>query len=371
MTAAAISDLVPWREVALPASPWESFWAFNPTILRVPDDADSTHAGSWLCNLRCASYHLPGSGAQRNSTESPGAVARRIENRNLVAVLDPSTWEAIQTYELHDRVPPYRRSAAHVLGYEDLRLAYTKADGLIATATTMQCSSDGTLEIAVLEIDDDLEVTSVQPLRGDWSGRHQKNWMPYVGDDTAELRLLYSVEEGGVHDRGGRLVPLHGRKYEIAKAIIAPVPTAGGRRSQAGLPMASFQNGSMTVQIMAGRSRVAPPRQTQLTLRGGTQLVSIGGDLYLGLAHGCRLTAERKFYWHHAVIVSGTGRLQACSRPVKLAPDHGIEFAAGLAREPGSDCAVVTFGVDDDFAILAETELSALVDLALTGDRFL
>jgi hypothetical protein len=366
---ADIAELVPWRVHALPSSPWASTWAFNPTIVRIPDNAAHAHAGAWLVNMRCANYHLPGSGAQANSTGSTSGAAKRIENRNLLLVMDPETWAPVEKIELRDRVPPYRRSAAHVLGYEDLRLAYTRADGLVATATTMQCSSEETLEIAVLQIDGDFAISSVQPLRGEWSGRHQKNWMPYVGDDEAELRLLYSVEEGGVHDRGGRVFPSHGKKYR--NTIAVPVPSPQGKRPGrvAHAQPTNFQHGACSVQIMGGRSAIARPRSTQLSLRGGTQLVSIGNDRYLGLAHGAQITPERKYYWHHVVIVNGSGELEARSRPIKLSPQHGIEFAAGLAFG-GGHRAIVTFGIDDDFAVLAETTVGALVDLALAGDHF-
>jgi len=364
MNAPAISDLVPWREFILPRSPWENTWAFNPSIVRIPDDADHPHAGAWLCNLRCANYHLPGSAVQENSTHSQNGVARRIRNRNWMLVLDPATWRAVDAVEVCDRseyASSRNAASGHVLGYEDLRLAYSDSDGLIASATTMICNSDGVLEIAVLDLDDEYQIESVQPLRGSWSGRHQKNWMPILpgsGANGEHVRWLYSPEDGGVHDRSGRMIREHRRVPVPQKtSMIAPDHV----RAHA----TSFQHGAIGVSLLPSRQRVAPPRQTPLDLRGGTQLIpapEAGPDRWLGLVHGCRVST-RKDYWHHAVLVGPAGDLLAISPAMKLSSDHGIEFAAGLARDPSGDGdrLVVTYGIEDDYACLAVTSARRLL----------
>jgi hypothetical protein len=368
MAAVAIDDFAPWREFRLPSSPFEDTpWAFNPTIVRVPD-GDHAHAGQWIVNLRCANYHLPGSGIQGNSTGSRSGVANRIRNRNWALVLDPDRgWNAIDHAEVIDRSDIATAIAtrgpngpsSHVLGYEDLRLAWSPRDGLIASGTTMSCNEQGVLEIAVLDLDGDLSIANVQPLRGPWSERHQKNWMPFLGHPSGDVRWLYAPQDGGVHDRDGRLCATHRRAPlpDVPRAsMVAPQHV---RDSMA--KATHFQNGAMGVAILASRQRVAPPRQTPLDLRGGTQLVPVpeaGADRYLGLVHAARVT-QIKWYTHHVVLVSGTGDLLAISPAVKLSPEHGIEFAAGLARD--GDLAVVTYGVEDDSARLAETSVSALL----------
>jgi hypothetical protein len=360
-----IAELAPWSEYRLPACPWPGFWGFNPTILRVPDDSGDVHAGAWLCVQRCANYHLPGSGAQGNSTSSHNGVAQRIRNRNWLLELDPDGWQAVSDVEICDRSVYAQAAAArgpnapsaHVLGYEDLRLAWSKADGLVASATTMTCNEKGVLELAVLDLGDDYQIEGVQPLRGPWSERHQKNWMPMLGGDR--VRWLYSPEDGGVHDRDGRVCGVHRRVPRAATSV--PVS-----RAQVKAHSTSFQHGAQHVQIMPARHKVTPPRQTPLALRGGTQLVpvpEVGADRYLGLVHACHVTTT-KHYWHHVVLVGAAGDLLAMSSPLKLSPQHGIEFAAGLARDPSdSDRVVITYGVEDDSARLAETSLASLVEL--------
>jgi hypothetical protein len=335
-------------------------WGFNPTIVRVPDDSGDAHAGKWLCNLRCANYHLPGSSAQSNSTGSRSGVANRIRNRNWILELDPADgWNPIADTEVGDRSEYAARvkargpnaPSAHVLGYEDLRLAWSPEDGLIASATTMTCNEDGVLEIAVLDLDDEYQISGVQPLRGPWSDRHQKNWMPMLGD--SRVRWLYSPE-GCVHDRDGRLT--HARRRIEAPKMLMTAPASAAKAT-------TFKHGAQSVQLMPGRARVAPPRQTPLNLRGGTQLVPVpelGADRYLGIVHACQISVT-KFYYHHVVLVGHAGDLLAMSPAIKLSPDHGIEFAAGLARDPGTDRLVVTYGVEDDSGRLAVTSAKALI----------
>ena len=316
MAAIDVGSLVPWREFRLPASPFQGTWGFNPSIVRVPDDSGDAHAGKWLCVMRCANYHLPGSGAQGNSTHSENGVAQRIRNRNWIMELDEQAWSPRDAREIVDRssyASGRTAQSGHILGYEDLRLAWSPCDGLVASATTMVCNSDGVLEIAALDLDDDYQIEAVQPLRGSWSGRHQKNWMPILGGDC--VRWLYSPEDGGVHDRDGRVIKEH-RRVALPQqtSLIAPEHV----RAHA----TSFQHGAIGVQLLPSRTQVRPPRQTPLSLRGGTQLVpvpEVGRDRYLGLAHGCHV-GTTKHYWHHLILVGGAGDLLAMSPAVKLSP---------------------------------------------------
>src|SRR4029077_16227125 len=288
MAATDIALLVPWAEYHLSQSPWPGTWGFNPTIVRIPDDSGDAHAGKWLCNLRCANYHLPGSGAQENSTESKSGVAKRIRNRNWLLELDPKNgWNPKHAVEVLDR-SGYANAApsTYVLGYEDLRLAGSPSDGLIASATAMATNEHGVLEIVVLDLDDDYQIEGVQPLRGAWSERHQKNWMPFLGGTCG--RWLYSPQDGIVHDRSGRLARVHRRGPKHRVPLVAePWGQSVGRAQPT-----SFRHGALDVQMLPSRHRVTPPRQTPLDLRGGTQLVpvpEIGPDRFLGLVHACQI----------------------------------------------------------------------------------
>ncbi len=95
-------------------------------------------------------------------------------------------------------------------------------------------------------------------------------------------------------------------------------------------------------------------------LRGGTQLVRVADDTWLGIGHSMRFEGGLKYYWHVFYTVSSKGKLLAASEPMKLAPE-GIEFAAGMAID--GDRVVVSFGVDDMRSMLGETRLSAVMGL--------
>ena len=356
-----IADLAPWKIHRLPPSPWPGTWGFNPSIVRIPDDATGPHAGKWLCVIRCANYHLPGS-----TSSHP---AQRIANRNWLLELDSSNdWRSVFDCEIRERVPVrVSGTSTHVLGYEDLRLAWSPQDGLIASATSMAHNETGTLEIVVLELDEGYQIRSAQPLRGPWSDRHQKNWMPILGGPS--VRWLYSPQGGAVRERSSsdpdpdpvpvpdpdlRILPGPGRDRER------------GRRRPHAQANVTIRPGPIPP---ARRQATASPRNTPLALRGGTQLVPVpelGPDRYLGLVHACEI-GEIKEFTHQVALASGSGKLIATSRPLKLSPEHGIEFAAGLARDPGSqDRIVITYGIEDDSAWLAETSLDALISLLET-----
>jgi hypothetical protein len=101
-------------------------------------------------------------------------------------------------------------------------------------------------------------------------------------------------------------------------------------------------------------------------LRGGTQLVRVDDDAWLGIGHEMKFVNGKKYYWHVFYLVNSLGAMRAASEPMKLAP-NGIEFAAGLAVE--GDRVVVSFGIDDMACRLGETRLSAVMEKLHTFDR--
>ena len=101
-------------------------------------------------------------------------------------------------------------------------------------------------------------------------------------------------------------------------------------------------------------------------LRGGTQLVRVGEDAWLGIGHEMKWINHKKFYWHVFYTVDDRGKMVSASPPCKLAPE-GIEFAAGLAID--GDRVVVSFGVDDMDCRLGETNLSAVLEMLRSVER--
>lgn len=321
------SRVLRWTTSRLQIAPPDGYWAFNPSIIRLPD-------GRWLCSVRTANYHLPetaGGTAIRleelalDGSERVGCVAvpqgrhspKIVFNRNVMLELDPTTWATTRQTEIEER-DGGERELVPVRGYDDLRLAWTARDRLCAIANVNHFKASAPREICVLDLDDDHHIVRAQPLRGTWSEIAQKNWTPFVG--TGSLRLVYSVERGGIHTRIGRIVSP--REKNMAERELR----AGGQPS-----------------VYAG--------EEQITLRGGTQLIQCAGlglDRWLGLAHGVSDLGESGMhYWHAWYSTDHNGTLLAQSRPMKLSAAR-IEFAAGLAYDPDADELVVSFGMGDD-----------------------
>lgn len=57
-------------------------------------------------------------------------------------------------------------------------------------------------------------------------------------------------------------------------------------------------------------------------LRGGSQLVRITNDSWLGIGHAMKVVEKRKYYWHVWYLVDGRGKRKSMSPPMKLVPTH-------------------------------------------------
>ena len=297
---APIGELVSWREQRIDFDPPESFWAFNPSILQLPD-------GRLLCTMRCANYH------RVMGLRLPSA----ITNRNFMLEIDPLTLRVSARVEMQD-LDPRPRIASRIVGYDDLRLTWTQRDGLCAIANSAHFGNGHRRDMVALDLDDHCQIVRATSLVGEWSREHQKNWAPFVGTD--ELRLVYSVERGGVHTRDGRVAPVHGiERYRL-------------------------RGGSQLIQIEPARD---PKR-------------------WLGIAHGVkdpsRESNTRRDYWHVFYMTDDEGHMLACSPPCKLS-SYPIEFAAGLALDPTSGRLIVSYGLEDDRAMLGIVELDAVLGI--------
>lgn len=325
-----IESVIPWLPLEIQLDVPTGFWAFNPSVIRMPD-------GQLMCSVRCANYHLDanaGTSAMKPGTNVPlGRVMPTVVyNRNMMVTLDPKTMKTVTISEMQelDGAP---RVPVTVRGYDDLRLAWTAQDGLCAVANVAHLREHEAREMCVLKIHPQTHnIIGVHPLRGPWSETAQKNWSPFTG--TGQLRMLYSVERGGIHTRAGRILEPRPR-HELEPVTHANVGPS----------------------IFAGAEKI--------TLRGGTQLVRITPypGRWLGLAHGVSDVGESGLhYWHCWYVTDEKGRLLERSRPMKLSSSR-IEFAAGLALEPDTGRLVVSYGVGDDRAMLAVTRLDAVIKL--------
>jgi hypothetical protein len=97
-------------------------------------------------------------------------------------------------------------------------------------------------------------------------------------------------------------------------------------------------------------------------LRGGSQLVP-AGDGWLAVVHEVVISSDRRWYLHRFVRFDEGLRIAGVSDPFVIS-QLGYEFAAGLARFPGSDRLLLSYGVWDREAWIAELDLSDV--LAMT-----
>jgi hypothetical protein len=142
-----------------------------------------------------------------------------------------------------------------------------------------------------------------------------------------------------------------------AAVMSAPSPPRTPR------PAAMSLGGAESTRVL-GTGRMLLPRYEGL--RGGTQLVRVDEESWLGIGHEMKFVNGKKYYWHVFYLVDSQGMMKAVSEPMKLAP-NGIEFAAGMAVD--GDRIVVSFGVDDMASRLGETRLSAVMEVLQKIDR--
>jgi hypothetical protein len=154
--------------------------------------------------------------------------------------------------------------------------------------------------------------------------------------------------------RGGDVRIVRGGRMKLDAMASRPTSRPSPRSSPRP-PAARSSDDSMRVM---GSGRMLLPKYNGL--RGGTQLVRVTEDAWLGVGHEMKFVSGKKYYWHVFYLVDSRGKMTAASEPMKLAP-NGIEFAAGMAID--GDRAVVSFGVDDMDCRIGETSLSAVMEM--------
>jgi len=397
-------DVIPWKVTDISIRPFADYWSFNPSI---------TFDGSqWLCVLRNCDYAMPESVTIR----SKNALPTGQQTKNAMVIFDPDGWKPIKIYKMHERDDHPRASTPHV-GYEDMRIFRTDKGGLQGIAASLHLRRDGrpdgsrpnqVPEQVLLSFNDVYEIVKARPIRGDGWGSSQKNWVPF--DNCIEPRFLFSIDKGRMFDEHG---PVHGDAAVVRPSvntrsaepiapplpITAPVDVVELPQQQQPQPQVkapkqrdrrpSIRGGDVRVargrrmMLDAGSARAARPasktaaarRGDEATrimgtgrtglpsyngLRGGTQLVRVGDDTWLGIGHEMKWTNHKKYYWHVFYLVNARGKVIATSEPMKLA-SNTIEFAAGMAID--GDRVVVSFGVDDMESKIGETKLPAVMEI--------
>ena len=197
-------------EIKLDVKP--SWPCFNPSVAA---DGDA-----FRMIVRTANYQI-----ERGVLHSDGI----LQNLNYLLSLDGDL--GVTSIEpIVDRSEGVRRFHSQVQGYEDCRLIEFEGRWY-ATATVSELNPSERREIALLELDGP-DIVAVQPLVGPKRGRHEKNWMPFVADDS--LAVVYTCGPTVVL----RCDPASGRVERISAPRGAPVRSrvpgriAGHRRRE-------------------------------------------------------------------------------------------------------------------------------------------
>lgn len=354
------ADLIPWKVTDVSLRPYRGMWSFNPSI--------HYDGVSWRCVMRCSDYAMPGGIVIRSSRATPGEAS----TKNAMVILDPASWKPVEIYKMRER-DGLAREAAKSVGYEDMRLFRTEAGGLQGIAASLHLRRGAQAqdrprhrraEQVLLSFDNEYNISGAQPLRGPWSNGPQKNWAPF--DNCVAGRFLYSIGEGTLFDERGPLAPTEAYVQPSRGARVTrgePEPRARRRAGERAVESLQENHGGQRRRKSDGWNRdpdLDPIHSIGTDLRGGSQLIHIGGGRWLGIGHAMRLVDDLKYYWHVWYLVDARGKMTAASIPMKLAP-NGIEFAAGMGID--GDRVVVSFGVDDMECKIGETHLSAVLEV--------
>jgi hypothetical protein len=410
-------DLIPWRVTDISVRPYEGYWSFNPSIhfdgalwrcvLRCCDYAMPGGVTIRSKNARPTGQQTKNAMVILDPQSwKPVQVFKMGEKDELPRASTPHVgYEDMRLFKTDKGGLQGIAASLHLK--RDRRMV----EGGLQHQPPEQ---------VVLSFDENYDIVAARPIRGDgWSGTPQKNWVPF--DHCTEPRFLFSIDKGTMFDDRGTVSgdAAKARPSTSVRAAPSPAPRApapspeapsappsapapapapapeaqvrhptrktmirggdvqivrGGRikvdtlssrpssrpsshpSSRPASRAFATRSGNDSTRVM-GTGRSLGPKYNGL--RGGTQLVRVGDDAWLGIGHEMTFLSGKKYYWHVFYLVDSCGKLTAASAPLKLAP-NGIEFAAGLAID--GDRVVVSFGVDDMECRIGETQLSAVLE---------
>ena len=411
-------DLIPWKVTELAIRPFSGLWSFNPSLI-----LDSV-SGTWLLVLRCADYCMKGGVTIRSSKATVGQQTKNAmltldpQTWKPIKVFKMAEKDGLPRASTpHVGYEDMRLFRTDKGGLQGIAASlHLDRGGKPHLDGRPQHQSP---EQVILSFDDEYNIVHAHPIRGGaWSGIAQKNWSPYSG--CVEPRFMYSIGKGSMFDEHG---PVHGdaarvipssrmriaepaaaapRVMEAALAVLpevaqpsppstpppsplpspppapAPSPPAPSYRGRVKLDAGSALRRPLRqpAKMSAGASPRRPATahtgadavrkmgagrmMTYNGLRGGTQLVRVADDTWLGIGHEMRYNHGAKYYYHTWYVTDSRGKMKAASEPCKLAAE-GIEFAAGMGID--GDRVVVSFGVDDYAAMIGETSLAAVMGI--------
>ena len=294
-----LAEVVPQAEFVQVQLPVPAGWnAYNPSIA-------STSRGL-LMAVRSSNWEFKRHHYFRVHAED--SVARsRAYLVELDAGLQPSAATLLQ-----DETDRTGEVASQYRGYNDLRLLEQRGQ-LRAVATTLDFSSTGTSQMALLDIVGN-RLRNCR-LLSDGFTRTEKNWSPALW--YHELFFVYAFAPTTLLRWDGvRLLP-------------------AGLDAYAGPPLAA-------------------------DFRGGSQLVPVGPGFLTVVHAGADYPDGSRVYLHRFVSLDEEFRISGIS-PQFMFRERGVEFAAGMAIEGGA--AIVSFGVADTECWLVRLPLDRVLGL--------
>jgi hypothetical protein len=296
--AAELFDDFPVRQLQPEIAP--GYLPMNPSIV--------VDHGVPLCIVRSVNHRIAEDGSYQ-VTDADGI----YRSTNQLLELNRN-YEIVRATPIEDRAPGPPIHPFPILGFEDCR-PFILHGRLWMSATVSDRNPRGTREIAVLELDDDRNVAAIHVQAGIRPGRHEKNWMPLVHDD--ELFFIYGLD------------PLTILRFDEPTRQAVPFK----------------------------RERIAPFALDWF--RGGSQALKVEGG-WLAVTHEVAWRPQgTRVYSHRFVLLDEVFSFVTATDPfVFFAP--GIEFCAGLARDPYSDLLMLGFGVGDGAAWLGFVEEEAV-----------
>ena len=418
-------DLIPWKVTDISIRPYEGYWSFNPSIhfdgetwrcvLRCCDYAMPDGITIRSKNARLAGQQTKNAMVILDPTSWRAIQVFKMHEK------DDQPREACPHVGFED-MRLFRTDKGGLQGIAAaLHLKRTREPRAAAADALPQHQPP---EQVLLSFDENYDIVDANPIRGDgWSGTPQKNWVPF--DHCQEPRFLYSIDKGTMFgDRGtlrgddARVTPSTSTAF-MGASLPTPPPTPIVQTAPPQSPSPTQDQGhdrrdedrdrkkssarkthirGGDVRMVRGRVKIdtmssrpssrpssrsrAPMRTTDDSthvmgsgrmllptysgLRGGTQLVRVTEDAWLGVGHEMKFVSGKKYYWHTWYLVDARGKMIAASESMKLA-QAGIEFAAGMAID--GDRVVVSFGVDDMDCWLGETSLSAVMEMLRPLER--
>lgn len=316
---------------------------------------------TWRCLLRCADYAMPDGVTIRSHRAEPG----EARTKNVMVIFDPEGWKPLEIYKMRER-DDLPRAPCSSVGFEDIRLFQTSRGGLQGIAASLHLQRDSVVkhprvEQVIVSFDAEYNIVAAHPIRGSaWSEVSQKNWSPF--DRAIDPRFLYSIGRGTLFDAGGELTT----STPVQSVDSTPVPHAPSDRARDRAQERATDREKERSKEERRRPRPENQMYDAVTpkldgLRGGSQLVCIAEDTWLGIGHEMQLVNKRKLYHHVWYVVDSCGKLKVMSPAMKIVPNRGIEFVAGMAID--GDRVVLSYGIDDMESAIAETSLAAVLEL--------